>query len=73
MTTVQEVLAKDSWDEADISVLLANVSSLPAGVLVKLGLAPTKPIEAVKEPVKKVEATPIVEPVKETPKKRAKK
>lgn len=73
MITVQEVLVKESWDESDIKVLLANVSRLPIPVLVKLGLAPSpkaeKPIEAVKEPVK-VE-TPVVEPSpKETPKPR---
>lgn len=55
MSTVQEILVKDSWNEDDIKVLFANVSVLPISALVKLGLAPaTKPIEAVKEPVKDV-------------------
>jgi hypothetical protein len=79
MSTVNEVLAKDTWDEKDISILLANVSRLPIDALVKLGLAPAQ--KAVKEPVA-VEApvepviteTVITEPVKtETPKKRSRK
>jgi hypothetical protein len=64
MITVQEVLAKGTWDENDIRVLYANVRTLPVSVLVKLGLAPAnKPIEAVNEPVKPVEVAVSEEPV----------
>lgn len=71
MITVQEVLVKGTWDEADIKVLMSNVSTLPISALVKLGLAPTpKATLPVVEPVKK--EAPVVEPAPkaETPKRR---
>jgi hypothetical protein len=51
MDKVNAILAKGSWDEADIKVLIQNQAALPLEAKVKLGLAPA-PIEAVKEPVR---------------------
>lgn len=55
--TVEEVLAKETWYEDDIDVLMAHVAELDAATLAKLGV-----------PVEGSEAT-----VEEEPKKAAKK
>lgn len=52
MERIQEVLAKATWNEEDIKLLMDNVKSLPRTALERLGLAPVTPIVvAVKEPV----------------------
>lgn len=35
---LNEILAKESWDEKDINFLIVNLPSLPKSALVKLGL-----------------------------------
>ncbi len=53
MEKVQMILVKESWDEADINILLAHANQLPESAKVKLGLVPAPAvIKAVEEPVK---------------------
>lgn len=63
MNNIQEILAKSSWNEKDIEILLKNVGTLPISALQRLGLAPVTSAPVVKEPVKAKEVPP--EPVKE--------
>jgi hypothetical protein len=70
MDKVYEILKKDSVNDEDMKILMANFGSIPELDKVRLGLAPATAIEAAKEPVKPVEAPkePVVEvPKEETP------
>lgn len=74
MDKVNEVLAKEAWNEADINILLANQNSLPVTAKVKLGLVPAPAIKAVEVPVVEVpkltmEPATVIDTVVETPKK----
>jgi len=69
MERIQEVLAKVTWNEEDIKLLMDNVKSLPRTALERLGLAPVTPTVAVKEPV--IEPLPITGEAKAAAKIRA--
>lgn len=43
-TPLEEVLAKDSWNDIDVEILVANRHVLPADVLVKLGITQPAPL-----------------------------
>lgn len=42
-TPLEEVLAKETWDDIDVEILVANRSSLPEDVLAKLGIVKLVP------------------------------
>lgn len=74
MDKVNEVLAKETWNETDVNILLAHQDYLPVTAKVKLGLAPAPAIKAVEVPVVEiptltVEPAPVIDTVVETPKK----
>lgn len=80
MDKVNEVLSRETWDEADVNILLANQSILPVTAKVKLGLVPAPAIKAVQAPVISrvptalaVEPATVIDTVVETPKKRGRK
>lgn len=75
-TPLEEVLAKDSWDDIDLEILVNNRHALDEETLTKLGI--TKPVALAPEAVQaatealgpvpteeKVEEAPIVEVVTE--------
>jgi hypothetical protein len=43
-TPLEEVLAKDAWDDVDVEILVANRHVLPADVLERLGITVPKPL-----------------------------
>lgn len=43
-TPVEEVLAKDAWDDIDVEILVANRHALPADVLERLGITTPAPL-----------------------------
>ncbi len=51
--TVEEVLAKDTWFEDDITVLVAHQDELDAATLAKLGITRTEDAPVVEAPAKK--------------------
>ena len=61
MERIQTILAKETWNEEDISILLETVNLLPREAKERLGLAPVTPKVEVKEPVKPVVQAPTVE------------
>jgi hypothetical protein len=74
MDKVNEVLARETWNEADVNILLAHQDYLPVTAKVRLGLVPAPAIKAVEVPVVEVptltmEPTPVIDTVVETPKK----
>lgn len=44
LTPVEAVLAKESWDDVDVEILIMHQMSLPADVRAKLGIVPIKPL-----------------------------
>lgn len=52
MDKVNEVLARETWNEADVNILLAHQDYLPVTAKVRLGLVPAPAIKAVEVPVK---------------------
>lgn len=74
MDKVNEVLARETWNEADVNILLAHQDYLPVTAKVRLGLVPAPAIKAVEVPVVEVptlevEPASVTETVVETPKK----
>ena len=68
-TPLEDVLAKDSWDEIDVEILVRNRGLLDADTLEKLGITKPKALSA-DEVIAKTEAIEEAAPVVEKAKKK---
>jgi hypothetical protein len=64
-TPLEEVLAKSTWDDVDVEILVAHRAQLDAATLAKLGIVDIKPLseDEVKAQTEEIkQANPVVEP-----------
>lgn len=65
-TPLEAVLAKDSWDDIDVEILIANCMSLPPEVLAKLGIVKPVPL-SVSEVIAQTDELKAQAPIPEEP------